>query len=141
MELEVRTFQLGRTSWSQDVIEAYVKKISPFEKLSFRILKNEKKALQGINGQDRVWACDERGRSFSSKAFSQEISKMRDGGIKKLVFYIGGPFGLPAEVRERANQVFTLSPFVMSQEVALVVLQEQIFRAYTIIHNHPYHNE
>ncbi len=141
MEIEIRTFNLSRNSWAQELISSYLSKIKPFEKAQFKSIKNEKKWLDGIDSSDRVWICDERGKAFSSNQFAKNISHLRDGGVKNLVLVVGGPFGLPDAVKERADQILLLSPFVLNQEVALTVLLEQVFRAYTIINNHPYHNE
>ncbi len=141
MQIQIRTFHLSKTSWAQEIVEQYVKKIAPFDKIQFKVIKDEKDWLKGIVDSDRVWSCDERGESLTSKTFSKKIAALRDGGVKRLFFLVGGPFGLPEEVKKRANLTLTLSPFVMNQEVALAVLMEQIFRAYTIIHNHPYNNE
>lgn len=141
MEIEVRTFQLSKNSWAMDLVDSYLKKIKPFEKISFKPIKDEKSWLKGIEPSDHVWICDENGESLSSKQFSKNISHLRDGGIRKLILMIGGPFGFSDEVKERGNKVLLLSPMVMNQEVALTVLMEQVFRAYTIINNHPYHND
>lgn len=141
MEIEVRTFHLNRNSWVQELKNQYVKKIGYFENFVFKAIKNESLWLKAIAPTDHVWVCDERGESLSSHQFSRKIEQLRDNGCRRLVFIVGGPFGLPQEVKERANGTLMLSSFVLNQEVALVVLMEQIFRAYTIIHNHPYHNE
>lgn len=141
MEIEVRTFHLSRNSWVNDRAEEYVKKIKPFEKIQFKIIKDEKNWLKGIESNDRVWVCDERGSSHTSKRFAKKIENLRDGGCRRLFILLGGPFGFTDAIRERADQIVLLSPFVMNQEVALTVLFEQLFRAYTIINNHPYHND
>ena len=141
MQIEVRTFGLGRTSWVNERIQIYLKKIGPFEKIQFKVIKDEKKWLDGVEAGDRIWICDERGRAESSIDFSKSLSRLRDGGSKKLVFILGGPFGIPDDIKDKGEKTVLLSPFVLNQEVALVVLFEQIFRAYTIINNHPYHNE
>ena len=141
MELEVRTLQLSKNSWASELSSRYIRKIVRFEKINFKNIKDEKKWLAGVESKDIVCACDERAQSLSSKEFAKKIETLRDGGTRKLIFYIGGPFGLPEEVLSRANLKLTLSPFVLNQEIALTVLMEQIFRAYTIINNHPYHNE
>ena len=141
MIIEVRTTHLNKKSWASELSLSFIKKISHFEKIEFKIYKDEEKSLSDIEDKDRVFICDENGKDFSSTGFAGEISKLRDGGVQRLIFYIGGPFGLSDKVKKRANQSICLSSFVMNQEVALTVLMEQIFRAYTIINNHPYHNE
>ncbi len=141
MELEVRTTRVGRNSWALPLIAQYQKKILPFDKVEFKNLKSDQRFLENLNPKDVVWLCDERGEALGSRPFSKKIQHLRDGGCKKLVFVVGGPFGVSDAIRERANFQMILSPFVLNQEVALTVLFEQIFRAYTIIHNHPYHND
>ncbi len=141
MEIEVRTVHLSKKSWAFALATDYVAKIQPFEKIRFNVIKDEKKFLDKVSPQDRVLVCDERGEALQSRPFSHRISQMRDGGIQKLFIVIGGPFGLPKEVVDRANITIQLSSFVMNQEVALIVLMEQVFRAYTILNNHPYHND
>ena len=56
-------------------------------------------------------------------------------------FLVGGPFGLDEKSKERADLALKLSSFVLNQEVALITIFEQIFRGFSIIYNHPYHNE
>lgn len=141
MEIEVRTTHLSKNSWAKTLADDFEKKISHFEKISFKVYKDETKWMTDLSEKDRVFICDENGKSLSSHQFSNQISKLRDGGVHRLIFFIGGPFGLPDSLKERANLSICLSPFVMNQEVALTVLMEQVFRAYTIINNHPYHNE
>ena len=73
MEIEVRTFHLGRTSWANEVIESYLRKIKPFEKIQFKVIKDTKKWFHGLEPSDRIWICDERGKGeaqwLSRKAF------------------------------------------------------------------------
>ncbi len=141
MEVEIITTHISKSSWSYQLTEGYVKKIKAFDKVRFTIVKDEKKFLDKVKPGDRVICCDENGKAFSSRQFSKKISHYRDGGIQRLIFFVGGPFGLPNQVLDRADLKVQLSSLVMNQEVALVVLMEQIFRAYTILHNHPYHND
>lgn len=141
MEIEIRTTHLSRNSWAQERAADFVKKISHFEKIKFQIIKDEKNFLKGVSPKDRVVVCDERGENLSSRKFASIVENYRNGGIQKLYFFIGGPFGSPEELLQRSDLKFSLSSLVMNQEVALAVLFEQIFRAYTIINNHPYHND
>lgn len=141
MELEIITTHISKSSWSFQLAEEYVTKLKAFDKVRFNVIKNEKKFLDKVKPGDRVICCDEHGEAFTSRQFSKKISHFRDGGVQKLIFFVGGPFGLAEDVLQRADLKLQLSRLVMNQEVALTVLMEQIFRAYTIIHNHPYHND
>lgn len=141
MEIEVRTLQISKTSWVHDVLHSYLKKTNHFLPIRFKMQKSEKDFLRSVDAKDFVVVCDERGKAFSSKQFANQFNKILSSGKQKCVIVVGGPFGLPKEVIERANLSISLSHFVFNQEVALAVLFEQIFRAFTIINNHPYHND
>lgn len=141
MNIEVRTLQISKSSWSQKVQLDYEKKISYFCPTQIKMIRSEKDFLKNINDKDFVIICDEGGEPFSSKVFANRLGKVLESGKKTLYFVVGGPFGLPKEVVVRANLSISLSHFVMNQEVALSVLLEQIFRAFTILNNHPYHND
>ena len=141
MNIEIRTHQVSKSSWATEAFKTYSKKISHFCGFEFKQLKSEKSLIQNISPQDKVILCDERGKNFSSREFAKKIEVMRDSGSRKIIIIIGGPFGAEEDVKERADLTITLSSFVMNQEVALVTLFEQVFRAFTIINNHPYHND
>ena len=141
MEIEVRTLQIGKTSWAHPIIESYEKKVSHFCPIKFKMFKDERDFLKSVDTKDYVVICDERGQSFSSRQWASRMEKIVGSGKKKCVLLIGGPFGLSDAVKDRADLSISLSHFVFNQEVALVVLFEQLFRSFTIINNHPYHND
>lgn len=141
MLIEVRSLQVKKSSWIFEVIGQYEKKISFFNPIQFKFLKSEKDFLKSVTERDFVLICDERGESPDSKKFASQLKSYLESGKKNLYVLVGGPFGLSDEVRARADFSLSLSHFIMNQEVAIVVLMEQIFRAMTINANHPYHNE
>ena len=141
MKFEIRSFPVAKSSWAQDAFKVYSKKISHFCEFEFKNLKPGKSLLQNLNPQSFVILCDERGKSYSSRDFAGEIEKIRDSGQREIVILIGGPFGVEEDVRARANMTLSLSSFVMNQEVALITVFEQVFRAFTILNNLPYHND
>jgi 23S rRNA (pseudouridine1915-N3)-methyltransferase len=83
--------------------------------------------------------CDERGASFDSQAFATWLAELREGARQDIAFLIGGPYGVPPELAERAWRVLALAPWTLSHEVARLVLAEQLYRAGTIIRGEPYH--
>lgn len=141
MKVEVRTHQIAKTSWALDALKIYSKKISHYCDFEFKQLKLEKSLIQNIDSHDVVILCDERGKEFSSRGFAKKIETLRDSGSRKIIVIVGGPFGADEAVKERANLTVSLSSFVMNQEVALITMFEQVFRAFTIINNLPYHND
>ncbi|MEK6407402.1 MAG: 23S rRNA (pseudouridine(1915)-N(3))-methyltransferase RlmH [Acidobacteriota bacterium] len=83
-------------------------------------------------------ALDERGRELDSIKLAELIEKHRVLGTKQLTFVIGGYGGLSEAVRRRADFVLALSKMTLTHELARVLLMEQIYRAFTIIHDLPY---
>jgi 23S rRNA (pseudouridine1915-N3)-methyltransferase len=83
---------------------------------------------------------DERGAHLTSKQLSQ---KMHDwlGGGRDVAFIIGGADGLHESVRKAAHQLMALSALTLPHGMVRVLLAEQLYRAYSLLHNHPYHRE
>lgn len=83
---------------------------------------------------------DERGLHWTTKQLSQ---KMQDwlGGGRDVAFIIGGADGLHESVRGKANQLLALSALTLPHGMVRVLLAEQLYRAYSLLHNHPYHRE
>ena len=73
-----------------------------------------------------------------SEKFAGFLRKHINENPRDMVFIVGGHAGLSAPVRERANLLWSLSPLTYSHDLARAVLTEQIYRALTIINNHPY---
>ena len=78
------------------------------------------------------------GREWSSPGLAGEVEKWRTRGAKEVAFVIGGHNGVSQEVTARADHSWSLSRLTLTHEMARVVLAEQLYRAYTIIHGLPY---
>lgn len=96
--------------------------------------------LKYLKNTDAVILFDERGLILKSEAFSKAIEKLQGASHKRLVFIVGGAFGVEEELRKSAQLVISLSSFVLNHQVAVVVALEQIYRALCIQKNLPYHN-
>jgi 23S rRNA (pseudouridine1915-N3)-methyltransferase len=82
---------------------------------------------------------DERGKAMASEAFAQTLQRHLDGGTQDLAFLIGGPDGHAAETRDRAGLLLSFGPMTWPHRLVRIMLFEQIYRAVTIMVNHPYH--
>jgi len=85
-------------------------------------------------------ALDERGREFTSSALARWLAKRIDENVDT-AFLIGGPDGLAASLKDGAETVLRLSSMTLPHGLARVLIAEQLYRAVSIIHNHPYHRE
>jgi 23S rRNA (pseudouridine1915-N3)-methyltransferase len=92
--------------------------------------------LRAIQPNQFVILLDETGIQITSG----ELSKKLFGNSKNLTFIIGGAYGVNDEVKNRADFVWSLSKLVLPHQLVRLVLSEQIYRAFTINTNHPYHH-
>ncbi|MCY3757012.1 MAG: 23S rRNA (pseudouridine(1915)-N(3))-methyltransferase RlmH, partial [Acidobacteria bacterium] len=95
--------------------------------------------LRGLGRDDYLIAMDPRGQCLNSEKFARLIADRREHSLKRLVFVLGGPDGLSGEVRSRSHRVISLSSMTFSHEIARLLLLEQIYRAFTLVHRIPYH--
>jgi 23S rRNA (pseudouridine1915-N3)-methyltransferase len=96
-------------------------------------------ALLRRAGPGVLLAFDECGTSPSSEAFAERIRAWRDGGRPGLACLIGGPDGLDAAVRRRAEAVISFGALSLPHQIVRVLVVEQLYRALTILAGHPYH--
>ncbi|MBX9576502.1 MAG: 23S rRNA (pseudouridine(1915)-N(3))-methyltransferase RlmH [Caulobacteraceae bacterium] len=94
------------------------------------------KAAEGAH----LIACDERGKTFSSRAFAEHLAVLRDRGERRVVFAIGGADGLDESVRAAAATL-AFGPQTWPHALARAMLAEQIYRAVTILAGSPYHRD
>ena len=90
---------------------------------------------------DYVVLLDERGEQMRSVEFAYWLQKRMNSGIKRLVLAIGGPYGFSEEVYKRAQAKLSLSRMTFSHQIVRAIFAEQIYRAFTILNNEPYHHE
>ena len=140
--------------------EEYIQRLKPFgaevleykdEKVSSRTPEQTKQAeaeriFKLLKEGDYLVACDERGAPIQTLEMADLIRASRQGGRpmagkRRMVVVVGGALGLAEAVRQRADAVWSLSSLVMAGGVARIVLLEGLYRALTVVENHPYHNE
>lgn len=84
---------------------------------------------------------DENGKTFSSENFARFIENKSLSGIKRLVFVVGGPYGFSEAVYQRSDLNMSLSAMTFSHQMVRLIFLEQLYRAFTIIKNEPYHHK
>ena len=97
--------------------------------------------LKALQPGDVVVLLDEHGREFRSIEFADWVERKMHTVNKRLVFIIGGPYGFSEEVYRRANSKLSLSKMTFSHQIVRAIFAEQIYRAFTILNNEPYHHE
>lgn len=96
--------------------------------------------LQRSEGMLRI-VLDERGEQVGSRAFADKIARWEGQSVKAVALLIGGADGHTEELRKAADWLWSLSNLTLQHELALVVLYEQLYRAYTIKAGLPYHRD
>ena len=94
--------------------------------------------LKHISKQDRVVALDVLGKSMSTESLATQLANWQMNG-QDICLLIGGPDGLSAECLQRADTKWSLSDLTLPHPLVRVLLMEQLYRAWTINQNHPYH--
>ena len=100
--------------------------------------KDSKRISDGLREGAINVLLDPAGTEWTSQELAQQIQGWQDSGTKEVTFIIGGPNGVSAELSERASKRWSLSRLTLTHEMARVVLLEQLYRAFTIIHGLPY---
>jgi 23S rRNA (pseudouridine1915-N3)-methyltransferase len=142
-----RIFAAGKPAlaYAKSGIDEYLKRLKRGSKVELYYLKDgdsksvSSHLLERSKGTFRI-ALDERGQAWSTEKLVAKISSWEmDPGIKTISLLIGASDGHTKELRSQADEVWALSPLTLQHELALVVLLEQIYRAYTIKRGEPYH--
>ena len=125
-----------RLPWKLDVIEVEEKR--PLDAATLR--GREAALLLGkVPDGALVVALDQRGQAVTSEVLSQRMTAWRDAGKSRVCFLIGGATGHGDTVRERADFLFSLGNLTWPHMLVRAMLAEQLYRAWSISANHPYH--
>ena len=150
---------LRTPDWAQTAYDDYAKRFPPELKVELRAVKTEPRGsrtmvqiqaaererieaaiLSGAGRSAHVVALDERGTSLATTALAARLQGWQLEG-DDVALVIGGPDGLAAEFRNAAHERIRLSDMTLPHALARVVLIEQLYRAWSINANHPYHRE
>lgn len=157
--MKIKLLAIGKTDDKnlQILIQNYENRLKHYIKFELEIipdLKNvknltesEQKEKEGalilrkMNPTDQIILLDEKGIMHSSKEFSKFMQKKMNSGIKQLVLVIGGPYGFSQELYQKAQGKISLSKMTFSHQMVRLFVIEQVYRAFTILKNEPYHHE
>jgi 23S rRNA (pseudouridine1915-N3)-methyltransferase len=130
--------------WAKIAVEDYLRRVQRMAQVEMVVLKQAApsqvlaKAMETSQGHWRV-VLDEKGRQFGSVDFAKWIDKQEMRGQKAVSLFIGGADGHPEALRDAADEIWSLSSMTLQHELALVVLLEQLYRAFSIQRGDPYH--
>ncbi len=106
-----------------------------------KIKQQETEQLQNsISPNSIVIALDEIGTQWSTRQLAEQLDKWRNDS-KNVNFLIGGPDGLDKTCLSKANSVWSLSKLTLPHPIVRIILAEQLYRAWSLLNNHPYHRD
>jgi 23S rRNA (pseudouridine1915-N3)-methyltransferase len=142
----------NRDPWVKEVVAEYAGRIRRYASLELGEARDEKGAeAEEMRRREcerleklvppgaTLLLLDERGEQMDSPDLAAYIGKQRDSGTGELVFAIGGAYGFSEEFRRR-GRLLALSKMTFTHQMVRVFLLEQIYRAFTILNNEPYHH-
>lgn len=157
--MNIELIVVGKTDMKEveALVAMYSKRLNHYVKFAITTLadvrntrklsETEQKRLEGeqilklITDADHLMLLDEHGAELRSIEFADMLQRRMSAGIKRLVFVIGGPYGFSDAVYQRANSKLSLSKMTFSHQIVRAIFTEQLYRAFSILRNEPYHHE
>jgi len=157
--VKIKLIIIGKTdqTYLQEGIQEYHKRIPHYVPFDYQVIpdiKNTRKLseaqqkekegesiLAQVKPGDELILLDEKGKMYRSIEFARFLEQRMLGGVKKLVFVIGGPYGFSKAVYQKATGKLSLSKMTFSHQLIRLIFSEQLYRALTILKGEPYHHE
>lgn len=157
--MRITLLVVGRTVNNNIIagINEYTKRVGRFTQFNIEVIPELKNArniseaqqkeqegeliLKALGSGDHTVLLDEGGKEYTSTGFAGWIEHKQNISIKRLVFVVGGPYGFAQKVYDRADEKLSLSKMTFSHQMIRLLFVEQLYRAYTILNNLPYHHQ
>ncbi|RYD52590.1 MAG: 23S rRNA (pseudouridine(1915)-N(3))-methyltransferase RlmH [Sphingobacteriales bacterium] len=156
MTIEIWSIGKESDAFIRDGVALYLKKTQPYLAVSLQIIPSPKKAAgqppekvkqleeelirSRLKSQHTLVVLDERGKLLTSEAWAKNLETWRDTGVQTLVILIGGAFGVTEALRREARAVWSLSTLVFPHQLVRLLVAEQLYRAFSILHGSGYHH-
>lgn len=156
MNIEIWSIGKENESFIDAGLQYYFQKTRPWNPVELVLLQLPKKAattdaartklqeeemlLKKLQPSHYLILLDERGKMLSSPQWAQQFQQCMNQGAKTLVLLIGGAFGVTETIRNKANQCWSLSSLVFPHQLVRLIAAEQVYRAFSILNNSPYHH-
>ena len=156
MRIRIVAVGLKPPQWVKDAVDDYSNRFPPEVKLSWQEVKA---AARGASGSAARWmqieaqaieqviaprslivVLDEHGDDLTTRALATRMERWRQSGVETTIL-IGGPDGLDPALKLKATEKIRLSSLTLPHAMVRVLLAEQLFRAWSVMHNHPYHRD
>jgi 23S rRNA (pseudouridine1915-N3)-methyltransferase len=143
MKIKVAWIGKTREAAIQSLTDEYLKRLSRYAQVQGISLKDETALLNlsasRVQTRPYLVLLDTRGKQFSSEELAKFLDAHQQRSSQPLLFAIGPADGFTPAAHQAAGQTLSLGKMTLAHELARVVLLEQLYRAFTILQNHPYH--
>ena len=157
--MKILLITVGKTDqqWLSEGIGQYVERLTHFCQFEFQVIpdirntrsmdaatqkiREGEQILKLLQPSDDVYLLDDKGREMTSPDMAQWLQKRMSQTTKRLVFIIGGPYGFSPDVYSRVPGRLSLSRMTFSHQMVRLIFVEQLYRAFAILNNLPYHHE
>lgn len=156
MQVEIWSIGKENEPFIEQGLDHYFKKIKPYNPISLQTIQLPKKIattdiertklqeedviLKKLLPQHYLILLDEKGKQLDSPQWAKQFQQLMNQGTKTVVLLIGGAYGVTDNVRKQASQVWSLSTLVFPHQLVRLILAEQVYRAFSILNNSPYHH-
>ena len=157
MKLQFWAIGKGHDTYVKEGVELFTKRTAayyPVEWCIFPVPKNasalgepglKKKegeiVLNALQKEDYLVLLDEKGKQLTSEGVASFIQSRANESVKKIIFLVGGAYGVSDEIIQRANFKWSLSQLVFPHQLVRLMLAEQVYRACSILRNEKYHHQ
>ena len=157
--MKILLIVVGKTDqqWLTEGISQYIDRLSHYSQFELQVIpdirntrsmeaqvqkvREGEQILKLLQPSDDVWLLDDKGREMTSPDMAQWLQKRMSQSTKRLVFIIGGPYGFSPDVYNRVPGRLSLSRMTFSHQMVRLIFVEQLYRAFAILNNLPYHHE
>ena len=155
--MKITLILVGKTTSAdiKNICADYKKRINHYVKMEEVVIENTVKAsdtgkikdkegeliLKKITAGDYVILLDDKGKEYTSTQFASYLEGLFNQSLKNICFVVGGAYGFSDELYKRANGKLSLSKMTFSHQIVRAIFAEQLYRAFTIMHNEPYHHQ
>ncbi len=155
MKIEIWSIGKTKEGYLQSGETLYLKRIKNYHTAELVLFKEPKTGksnasqvkklesevfLKSLQPDDYVILLDEHGKQFDSVGFARQIQKWFNQSPRRLIFIIGGAWGFDSSLKMRSNFEMSLSKMTFTHQMVRLIFLEQLYRAFTILNNEPYHN-
>ena len=156
--MRITLLQVGKTEqkWLQEGFAEYERRLRHYIRFESRVIPSLKLSrsisesqqnkleaeliLKNIPERSLIILLDDKGKQYSSEDFAVSLQNKMNTGVQHLVFIIGGPYGFDQVIYQKANEKLSLSKMTFSHQMVRPIFLEQLYRAFTILRNEPYHH-